>query len=778
MESVEVKREGRDSLSSSGPPAGKCPAGTSSSSSSSGVHPPTEEEPTAETEAEVQGRPFLPPEDDGAVLGCSPPSGAPSVVQDSIEPAGPLHTCCFRYVHVDRCGPSVMDHAMELPNPIRDTKTNTEIPADHILVDHYMGRIWKVPGGLNFREHKVLQRGKGAGSYIGDVRLNFDWEGAVRSLCRWCGKYMQYCAFAGMHYNTKTKGIPAECWEQIQVYKKEDGVYFMDLVAAGDLPPDPGPIPVIEGPSDLVVLPSSSSSSSAASAAAAASAPSRRTGPGPEAAAVAHQMHSAGDGMQQQQQQTGGETGEGGTGVGTAVPKKRGRPKKDPNDKTKAPYRKRKKEEETPQNDGASPTSPNFSSIPAAPGGGGISSTGVKTKPEEGALSPPNPDGQIPHPLLSDQQSQASHPYAPSPPENSQQAPQAAAPDDNGTGGSSHSYAQPPISFDPSFLTRLPVGDHAWVPTETVDPETNATFYIDDPHNPAPLLELFAWAAAPPEVVGLACSPIDSDAAQRQKQTGARTLEPPPRYALIDRLFRKIYSLPSPEVSVYYLDTSLWSPGEMTAFVTVREERIVLKGMGLGGDAPTAGQRHTQEGEGEGESSNPGGQTESSNESPFSVPPPRLRELCRHCGTHFDLESQTLLRHLRESDSCREALYHNFSGVSGPGALSKTASAPPATAPAQQPHSQPLHPQMAPHYHQHPLHSPAGHQLGIPNPSQMPQPNGAFAAHPHPPAIHHHHHHHQIHQLHPHMHPHPHAVAMTSRGHGMGPGRHAHAGPS
>ncbi|KAL7067561.1 hypothetical protein ACR3K2_19700 [Cryptosporidium serpentis] len=88
-------------------------------------------------------------------------------------------------------------------HPISQRLTGVENTA---LVDGLFGRIWEFPKCENVRERKVTR----GDQFVGDSRIDFQWNKTERTLCRVCGKHILKQKFATEHYQRSPT-----CWRQV-----------------------------------------------------------------------------------------------------------------------------------------------------------------------------------------------------------------------------------------------------------------------------------------------------------------------------------------------------------------------------------------------------------------------------------------------------------------------------------------------------------------------------------------------------------------------------------
>ncbi|KAH8738803.1 hypothetical protein FG386_002258 [Cryptosporidium ryanae] len=74
------------------------------------------------------------------------------------------------------------------------------------LVDGLFGRIWEFPKCENVRERKVTR----GDQFVGDSRIDFQWNKTERTLCRVCGKHILKQKFATEHYQRSPT-----CWRLV-----------------------------------------------------------------------------------------------------------------------------------------------------------------------------------------------------------------------------------------------------------------------------------------------------------------------------------------------------------------------------------------------------------------------------------------------------------------------------------------------------------------------------------------------------------------------------------
>ncbi|KAJ1607619.1 putative apicomplexan-specific protein [Cryptosporidium canis] len=77
---------------------------------------------------------------------------------------------------------------------------------NNALVDGLFGRIWEFPKCENVRERKVTR----GDQFVGDSRIDFQWNKTERTLCRVCGKHILKQKFATEHYQRSPT-----CWRLV-----------------------------------------------------------------------------------------------------------------------------------------------------------------------------------------------------------------------------------------------------------------------------------------------------------------------------------------------------------------------------------------------------------------------------------------------------------------------------------------------------------------------------------------------------------------------------------
>lgn len=86
------------------------------------------------------------------------------------------------------------------------------------LVDGLFGRIWEFPKCENVRERKVTR----GDQFVGDSRIDFQWNKTERTLCRVCGKHILKQKFATEHYQRSPT-----CWRLVM---RHIGILDLDAV--------------------------------------------------------------------------------------------------------------------------------------------------------------------------------------------------------------------------------------------------------------------------------------------------------------------------------------------------------------------------------------------------------------------------------------------------------------------------------------------------------------------------------------------------------------------
>ncbi|KAF7456844.1 hypothetical protein HWI79_2618 [Cryptosporidium felis] len=98
------------------------------------------------------------------------------------------------------------------------------------LVDGLFGRIWEFPKCENVRERKVTR----GDQFVGDSRIDFQWNKTERTLCRVCGKHILKQKFATEHYQRSPT-----CWRLVM---RHIGIPDFDATQ-GSTGPNCGTIP-------------------------------------------------------------------------------------------------------------------------------------------------------------------------------------------------------------------------------------------------------------------------------------------------------------------------------------------------------------------------------------------------------------------------------------------------------------------------------------------------------------------------------------------------------
>eukprot|EP00388_Colpodella_angusta_P028955 GDKK01014936.1.p1 GENE.GDKK01014936.1~~GDKK01014936.1.p1 ORF type:complete len:277 (-),score=33.29 GDKK01014936.1:599-1396(-) len=104
--------------------------------------------------------------------------------------------------------PSVYITELAHLSPAMHSKVSTlthRLTGPFALVDEFFDKIWEFP--VSFVRERTISRGE---SFLGDVRLDFEFNKADRSLCRVCGKHILKQKFATEHYQKSP-----ECWKVI-----------------------------------------------------------------------------------------------------------------------------------------------------------------------------------------------------------------------------------------------------------------------------------------------------------------------------------------------------------------------------------------------------------------------------------------------------------------------------------------------------------------------------------------------------------------------------------
>ncbi|CEM09067.1 unnamed protein product [Vitrella brassicaformis CCMP3155] len=103
----------------------------------------------------------------------------------------------------------------------RKKPLNQRIQGDCLLIDEIFENVWEFPA-TSVKERKVTR----GDLFIGDLRIDFDWNGQTRTLCRVCGKHVLKSKFATEHYKQNIS-----CWKEVM--KKLSITDFDGLSQAG-----------------------------------------------------------------------------------------------------------------------------------------------------------------------------------------------------------------------------------------------------------------------------------------------------------------------------------------------------------------------------------------------------------------------------------------------------------------------------------------------------------------------------------------------------------------